>query len=88
LPGQPGRRVNQVIPGHGLSYFFINPAQFLPQIDRITGQPAEPDRISKLSPAKYLVLTLGDMHYSLRSRVVETFAAGRGKIGYYLTRKI
>jgi hypothetical protein len=28
LPGQPGRRVT---PGHGLSYFFINPARFQPQ---------------------------------------------------------
>jgi len=35
---QPGfarstRRVSRVTPGHGLSYFFINPAQFQPQVD-------------------------------------------------------
>jgi hypothetical protein len=29
LPGQPGR---QVTPGHGLCYFFINPARFQPRV--------------------------------------------------------
>jgi len=42
-PGFAGstRRVGRVTPGHGLSYFFINPTQFQPRVD-------SPGRVSKL----------------------------------------
>ena len=35
LLGQPGRRVGRVTPGHGLFYFFINPARFQSQTGRV-----------------------------------------------------
>jgi len=40
LLGQPGRRVGRVTPGHGLFYFFINPARFQSQTGRVADWPA------------------------------------------------
>jgi hypothetical protein len=33
LPGQAGRRVGRVTPGHDFFYFFINPARFQPRVN-------------------------------------------------------
>jgi hypothetical protein len=50
------RRVSRVTPGHGLCYFFINPARFQPQISRVPGQPAGLGRVSKhcINPSKII----------------------------------
>jgi hypothetical protein len=48
LLGQPGRRVGRVTPGHGLFYFFINPARFQSQTGRVADRPAGSGWVSKL----------------------------------------